>query len=93
MALVRVCRDAYVNTDAVGAVEVDQEFDEEAKTRSTTTRVLDLTGQNVLMEILTTVSTVIPNSNENEVKRDNFIHEEVLAALRESRDARDWVAP
>jgi len=93
MALVKLCVGGYVNTDAVGAVEVDVDMDEATQTRVTTTRVLDGTGQNVLLEIQTSVSSVIPNPSPNAVMRDNFIHDEVIAAIRDRRDARDWVDP
>lgn len=93
MALVKLCVGGYVNTDAVGAVEVDVQFDEESSTRTKTTRVMDRTGLNVLMEVQTTVSSVTPNHDRNAVIRDNFIHDEVIAAIRECRDAKDWVDP
>ena len=45
------------------------------------------------MEIQTSVPSVIPNPSPNAVKRDNFIHDEIISAIREIRDARDWVDP
>lgn len=93
MALVKLCIGGYVRTEAVGAVQVDVDFDHAAETRTKTTRVMDSTGQNELLTIQTIVSTVTPNSDPNAVKRDNYIHDEIIAALREERDARIWEEP
>lgn len=93
MELIKVCDGRYVRVESVGAVDVVRVLDENAKIRTTTTTIMDLTGQNVLSFIETEVSTVIPNSYKYAVMRDNFIHDEVIAAIREERDAREWVDP
>ena len=93
MGLIKVRDGGYVRVESVGAVNVDRVLDENAKIRTTTTTIKDLTGQNVLSSIETEVSTVIPNSYKYAVMRDNFIHDEVIAAIREKRDALEWVDP
>jgi len=93
MGLIKVCDGGYVRTEAVGAVDVDRVLDENSDVRTTTTTIWDLTGQNVLTSIVTQVSTSLPNNYKYAVRRDNFIHDEAVAAIREERDALEWVDP
>lgn len=88
MAIVKVFANQYVNPSWVGKVEFAQRFEKESRT--STTRVFDNMGQDTLFVLQTTVSTPAPPSDPDAVKRDNFVHAEIVAALSECRHARTW---
>jgi len=86
---IRVFGNTYLNPDAVGKFEMDISFAEEKRT--TVTRVYDLTGQHILLEAATTVTTgpELDESRLQAVRRDNVVHEQIQIALCERRDAKD----
>jgi hypothetical protein len=90
--LVRVFGNTYLNPDAVGKLEFFPASSENDRTSLTV--VHDMTGQHVLREFSTTVSTTEEARKRDPLalRRDNFCHVEIRAALHEKRDARDWEA-
>lgn len=88
MAIVRVFGNHYLNPSWVGKIEFAQSFDKESRTSVTT--VFDSTGQVTMSAFQTTVKTPAPTSDPDAVKRDNFVHAEIVAALNECRDAKEW---
>lgn len=60
--------------------------------RRTITRVWDLTGQHLLLEASTNISTDDDAKKRDPlaVDRDNTIHDEIRLALHERRDAATW---
>jgi hypothetical protein len=91
MTLVRVFGNVYLNPSCVGKVEFNMRF-EDGKRTSTTT-IYDVTGQHSLLVAETDVSTPAPASDPNAVRRDNHVHQEIVAALRGRRDAKQWSEP
>ncbi len=85
LALVRIFGGTYINPDAVGMVEKDMSFHEQ--NRSTVTTIKDLTGSHVITSLSTKVYTGNDNTDKLAVKRDNFVHEEIVAAISQKRDA------
>lgn len=89
MTIVRVFGNTHLNTACVGKITVDHKFPEPS--RITTTTVFDVTGQHALLTAQTTVQTGAQSSSELcAVERDNFVHAEIIASIKEGRDAREW---
>lgn len=93
MSLVRVFDNVYLNPSAVGKVEFKVAYSENRRTSITT--VYDVTGQHTLLTAKTEVSTSLSayDSDPDAVRRDNHVHHEIVAALNEGRDARQWTTP
>lgn len=90
MTMVRVFDNTYLNPSCVGKVEYKMTFGDDKRTSTTT--VYDMTGQHALLTAKTEVPTSISarERDPNAVSRDNHVHQEIVAALREGRDARQW---
>lgn len=88
--LVLVFSNIFLNPDAVGKLELAVENTDYV--RKTITRVWDLTGQHLLLEASTSISTddAAQRRDPLAVARDNIIHEEIRLALHERRDAATW---
>lgn len=84
---IHVFGSTYLNPDAVGKFETDVAFADQ--TRTTVTRVFDLTGQHVLMEASTTVATGpdLTETGLQAVRRDNEVHVQIRTALCNRQDA------
>lgn len=90
MNLVRVFGNVFLNPSCVGKIEFKVSFESGARTSTTT--AYDVTGQHTLLTAQTVVSTS-PSACERDpdgIRRDNHVHQEILAALREERDAKLW---
>lgn len=93
MPIVKVFANSHVNPAHVGTVTVDVVMDDAVRTRTTRTRIFDATGQNLMLICETTVSTDSSvRGVMRAVKIDNEVHAEILAALREGRDALSYKA-
>lgn len=88
--LVLVFGNISLNPDAVGKLELAVENKDYV--RKTITRVWDLTGQHLLLEASTVISTDDDAKKRDPlaVDRDNTIHDEIRLALHERRDAATW---
>ena len=88
--LVLVFGNIFLNPDAVGKLELAVENKDYV--RKTITRVWDLTGQHLLLEASTVISTDDDAKKRDPlaVDRDNTIHDEIRLALHERRDAATW---
>ncbi|WP_346825064.1 hypothetical protein ACEN2Y_00770 (plasmid) [Ralstonia solanacearum] len=84
--LVRAYGNQYI--DIRHARKVDQQCKVDAGRRFTGTYVYGRDNQDVLLA----AETDIHIDDRSAVKRDNFVHDEILAAIREGRDARMWRA-
>jgi len=84
---VRVFGHTYLNPDVVGKFETDVSFQDQKRT--TVTRVFDLTGQHILLEAATTVTTgpELSEAGLQAVRHDNEVHVQIRTALCERRDA------
>ena len=91
MALVRVSGNVHLNTACVGKTDHNRVFTDTSRTSTTT--VFDVTGQHKLFEYVSTVNTERDNPDKDAVKRDNHAHEEIVAAIREVRDANPFPDP
>ena len=87
MTIVRVFGHTYVNPANVGKVTFEVSFPETVRKNVTT--LFDLHG-GIICSLETTV--VIPSitGDQGPIKKDNFLHEETIAAIREGRDARQY---
>ncbi|MFZ6638551.1 hypothetical protein ACO0LL_02365 [Undibacterium sp. TC4M20W] len=88
--LIKVSENTYVNPDAIGRLTIDK--DSSGGGRRSLTTIVDMSGQNTLATISTSVH---PSSYEAEKKKlllrkDDFIHAEIVLAIKERRDIRDW---
>lgn len=88
MTLLRVFNNVYLNPSCVGKIEFEMDFGDGKQTFTTT--VYDVTGQNSLLMAQTEIPSSAPASDPNAVRRSNFIHQEIVEALREGRDAKQW---
>ena len=92
MNLVKIHGDVFVNPSCVGMVTFKVKFSEATgnQTRTNTTTVFDRSGKAELTKFETTVSTASDNLDKNAAKRDNFLHAEIIRALKLGEDARCW---
>jgi len=88
MTLVKVFNNVFLNPSCVGKIEFDVTRTD--NTRISTTTVYDVTGQHTLLTARTDISISIFPNDLDTVLRDDFVHREIVAALREGRDARQW---
>ena len=91
MAIVRVINGVYLETDCVGKIE--SESHEDRFTRTKKTKIFDVAGKHILFERVTVVGIASDNTDPVEVECDDHIHREILFAIREKRDAVDFVKP
>lgn len=91
MAIVRVFGNTYLNPEQVG--KLTQTISAEDSTRTYITEVFDLTGVNLLLRAKTEVSTEPSTTDPHQVKRDNFFHEQIVAAINSRADAKKWEEP
>lgn len=89
MPIVRVFGNTHINTDAVSKVTLEVNFDGDIRINTTT--IFDRYGgdserRSVLEKFETKVDTNLSTS-QSDVARDNHTHAEILAALKEGRDA------
>lgn len=88
MALVRVYGHTYLNPACVGKVVFTPKFND-GESRTNTTLAYDVTGVELLC-VETTVPTPAPRNDPHAVKRDNHAHAEIVKALHEVHDAKDY---
>jgi hypothetical protein len=88
MSLIKVFGNTYLNPHCVGKLTLKVTFDTASRTNLTI--VYDATGQQELARLETTVSTAPDNADKQSVQRDNFYHSEIVRALNEADDARDF---
>lgn len=85
MTIFRIFNNTYVNPSNVGRMTFEVLFTDESRISVTT--LFDLQGQIIdSIETVVTLSTV--SDNQAAVKKDNFFHEEIIASIKEGRDAR-----
>ncbi len=88
--LVKVWGNTYLNPACIGKIEFSQKFDNGKKIRTSTTAVYDLTGQHLLLEAISEVSTECSSSTTDDAGRDNFRHEQVVQSILNEKDAELW---
>jgi hypothetical protein len=88
MSLVRVFGNVHLNPACVGKLDRDAMW--HGDERKTVTTVYDVTGQHVLLKAETSVLASGSDVDPDRVKRDNFVHREIVMSLNEQRDACSW---
>lgn len=88
MPLIRVFGNTYVDTSWIGKVEHEATFPKGKRVSVTT--IFNHTGKDELAKFTTEISTEMDNPDKNALKRDNFLHEEVIRAIRLGVDARQF---
>lgn len=84
--LIRVFGGRFIDANLVRKVDRTVNFDDGH--RFTSTYVFGRDEKDVLLA----AETDIVLGNPGDVQRDNFVHAEIVAAIREGRNARDWDA-
>lgn len=91
MAFVRVFNNVFLNPLHVGKGDCVPSYSDPAngpQIRTTVTKLFDATGINVLLEVETTVTLgQVTADRISEVAIDNRIHDEIMVALAEGRNA------
>ena len=88
--LIKVWGSTYLNPACVGKIEFTQKFDKGKNLRTSTTTAYDLTGQHILLEAISEVSTDYSSSTTDDAGRDNFRHEQVVQSILNEKDAEPW---
>ena len=92
MKLVRVCGGAYLNAECVGRLEQSSRLADNGRGCLRKTIVFDFAGA-VLLEYES--EAWLPcfrkhAEDQHAMERENFRHDEIVLAIREGRDARNW---
>lgn len=89
--LVNVFNNTYLNSAAVGKLELVTNHKDGTRTNRTT--IYDLTGQNILGIFESKVSPNESSADRHEaILRDNFHHHEIIRAIKEGTDARNYAS-
>ncbi|MCD5326709.1 hypothetical protein ACFFU8_18415 [Chromobacterium piscinae] len=86
MALIKAISNYFVNPEHVGHVKQNVKFDTPNSTRTRITIVYGASGQDVMFEVKTTIRT----DDQIGIKVDNLLHDEIILAISEQRDAKGY---
>lgn len=84
MTIVRVFGQTYINPANVGKVTFEMSMPGEVRKNVTT--LFDL-HSGIICSLETTVVIPSYSGDQDPIKKDNFLHEKIIAAIRDGRDA------